>query len=58
MKLSLIFIMLALHGMLSKYRKDFANGKNLRSERFYRLLNEAPPLLMIGIVLLAVLKPF
>lgn len=57
-KLLLILIMMGLHGMLSKYRKDFAVGKNTKSEKFYRLLNEAPPILMIAIVLLAVLKPF
>ena len=47
-----------LHGMLSRYRKDFARGENKHSEKFYRILNEVPTVLMIAIILLVVLKPF
>ncbi len=57
-KIGLVLIMLAIHGMLAKYRKDFSEGKNTRSERFYRIFNEGPPVLMVIIVLLAVMKPF
>ncbi len=57
-KVLLIICMLGIHGMLSRYRKNFAAGENIKSEKFYRILNEAPPILMIIIVLLAVLKPF
>lgn len=47
----------ALHGMLSRWRKDFAAGNNTRTSRFYRLVNEIPTLSVIAIVLLVVLKP-
>lgn len=47
-----------LHGMLSRYRKDFVRGENKHSEKFYRILNEVPTVLMIAIILLVVLKPF
>ena len=38
--------------------KDFAADRNSRSQRFYRFINEVPTLLMIGIVILVVVKPF
>jgi protoporphyrinogen IX oxidase len=47
-----------VHAMLARYVRDFAADQNRHSEKFYRVLNEIPTLLMIGIVLLAVLKPF
>jgi putative membrane protein len=58
-KLTLVILGLGgVHGMLSKYRKDFARGENRKSERFYRVLNEVPTVVFVIIVLLAVLKPF
>ena len=36
----------------------FANDANVHSDRFYRFMNEVPTLLLIGIVILAVVKPF
>ena len=43
---------------MARWRKDFAADKNTRSRRFYRIANEAPPVLMIAIVILVVVKPF
>jgi putative membrane protein len=57
-KLVLIVAMTAFHGFLSRWRKDFAADRNRRPARFYRLMNEVPTVLMIGIVILAVVKPF
>ncbi len=57
-KMVLVLAMSALHGMLSRWRRHFAADANRHSARFYRFMNEAPTLLMIGIVLLVVLKPF
>jgi putative membrane protein len=57
-KLALVIVMSGVHGMLSRYRRDFAADENRHSERFYRILNEVPTLLMIAIVLLVVIKPF
>lgn len=56
-KLLLVIILSALHGMMAKYRKAFARDERPKSERFFRILNEAPALLLIGIVLLVVVKP-
>ncbi len=57
-KLVLVLLLAACHGMMAKYRKDFLRGENRHRERFYRLFNEIPAMLMAGIVFLAVLKPF
>lgn len=46
------------HGLLSKWVKDFAAGENKHSEKFYRLINEVPTILMIIAVIMVVVKPF
>jgi putative membrane protein len=57
-KLILVFAISGAHGMLSRYVKDFAADRNRKSQKFYRIINEVPTVLMVVIVLLAVLKPF
>jgi putative membrane protein len=57
-KLLLVLGLLACHGLLARDVRAFARDARPRSARFYRLFNEAPTLLFVGIVLLAVLKPF
>src|SRR3954463_7087179 len=57
-KLALGIAMSALHGFLARWVKDFAAGRNLRSQSFYRIINEVPTVFMIAIVILVVVKPF
>ena len=57
-KLLLVVAMLACHGILARDVRRFAADERPRSARWYRVFNEAPTLLFVGIVLLAVLKPF
>ncbi len=57
-KLLLVVILSGIHGLLSKATREFANDRNTRSARYYRILNEVPALLMIGIVILVIVKPF
>jgi protoporphyrinogen IX oxidase len=57
-KIVLVVLMLALHMMLAKWRKDFEADAIPHSERFFRIINEAPTVLLIGIVLLVVVRPF
>jgi len=38
--------------------KDFAADRNTRSQKFYRIINEVPTLLMVFIVILVIVKPF
>ncbi len=58
LKLVLVFLMSGVHGMLSRYVKDFAADANRKSQKFYRIINEVPTILMVLIVILAVVKPF
>jgi putative membrane protein len=57
-KLLLVIAMSAMHGFLGRCVKDFAADRNMRSQKFYRVINEVPTVLMIGIVILVVVKPF
>jgi putative membrane protein len=56
-KFVLVLAMSGIHGWLARMVKDFAADRNTRGHRFYRVLNEVPTLLMIGIVILAIVKP-
>ena len=57
-KVILVLGLSALHGFFVRWVKDFAADRNQHTQRFYRIINEVPTVLMIGIVLLVVLKPF
>ena len=57
-KLALVLAMSAMHGMFVRYVRDFADDRNRHTQRFYRIVNEVPTLLMIAIVILVVVKPF
>ncbi len=57
-KMTLVLIMIYFHHFLGKRRKDFEQGKNRYSAKFYRIINEVPTILMIAIVILAIVKPF
>ena len=56
-KFALVMALTILHGFLARWRKDFAADRNRHSHKFYRIINEIPTVLLIGIVILAVLKP-
>jgi protoporphyrinogen IX oxidase len=57
-KILLVLIMSGVHGMLSRFVRDFAEDRNTRPAKFYRMINEVPTVLMIGIVILVIVKPF
>jgi len=57
-KILLVLLMSGLHGFLVRCVREFGADQNQRSAKFYRVLNEVPTVLMIGIVVLAVVKPF
>src|SRR6202045_562093 len=54
----LVLVLSGIHGFFSRWVRDFAADRNTRSQRFYRIINEVPTVLMIGIVILVVVKPF
>lgn len=58
LKLVLVIALSGLHGVYAGAAKKFAAGQRPRSERFWRVMNEIPALMVIAIVLLAVVKPF
>ena len=57
-KLVLVAGLLAVHMAMGRWRRGFAEDKNTRSGKFYRIMNEVPTVLMIGIVILVVVQPF
>jgi putative membrane protein len=57
-KIFLVLVLSGLHGFMVRWVRDFDFDRNRHSEKFYRIINEMPTLLMIGIVVLAVVKPF
>ena len=57
-KFALVLGMAALHGYFARCVRLFAADANMRSPRFFRILNEAPTVVMILIVILVVIKPF
>ncbi len=57
-KLVLVLALAGFHGACGKWRKDFAAGRNEKSAKFFRVANEVPTLLLVGIVFLAVVRPF
>ena len=57
-KLGLVILMQLAHAAMSRYRKAFERDQNTKSEKFFRFFNEVPAVLMIGIVIIVVLKPF
>ncbi len=57
-KLALVVALSAVHGYLAGLVRAFAEDRNRRPARFYRILNEVPTVLMALIVVLVVFKPF
>ena len=57
-KLALVIALSGLHGFLSASVRRFAADQNTVSARHWRLLNEAPAVLMVGIVIMVIVKPF
>jgi putative membrane protein len=57
-KLALLILMQIVHACLSRWRRHFAADANRHSARFYRIVNEIPTVLLIGIVILTIVKPF
>ena len=56
-KLLLVALAVAYHLYCYKFTRDFAQNRNTRTSKWYRVFNEVPSLLLIGIVILAVVKP-
>ena len=57
-KLALVLVLSGLHGYLAAATRRFAEDRNVQTARFWRIVNEVPAVLLIGIVALVVFKPF
>jgi protoporphyrinogen IX oxidase len=53
-----VLLLSTFHGVLGRWRRDFAEDRNTRASRFYRAVNEIPTVLMIVIVIAVIVKPF
>jgi len=56
-KLILVALLIVYHLYCYKFTRDFARNRNVHTSKWYRGFNEVPSLLLIGIVILAVVKP-
>ena len=57
LKAALVIAMTAVHGLLARWRRHFANDENHHSRNFYRAMNEVPTILLIATVIVVVVKP-
>ena len=57
-KLALVLLLIGYHGACFALLQQFAADRNSHPERWYRIFNEVPALLLVGIVILVVVKPF
>jgi putative membrane protein len=57
-KLAAVLLMSGFHGALSRWRRDFLEDRNTRPQRFYRIANEVPTLLILVIVVMVIVRPF
>ena len=57
-KLALVIVMSGVHGLFVRYVRDFAADQNRHPQKFYRIINEVPTVLMIAIVIFVIVKPF
>ncbi|MFV0295450.1 MAG: protoporphyrinogen oxidase HemJ [Hyphomicrobiaceae bacterium] len=53
-----VLVMAGVHGYFSAATRAFAEDRNTRTARHWRLMNEAPAVLMIIIVIMVIVKPF
>ncbi|PCJ27124.1 MAG: TIGR00701 family protein [Rickettsiales bacterium] len=57
-KMLMVLGLTIFHHFLARWRKDFAKGENKHSEKFYRIINEVPTIMMVIAVVMVVVKPF
>ena len=58
LKAALVIALSGIHGFYGRLLRDFANDRNTRPAKFFRMINEVPFLIAIGIVIAVIVKPF
>jgi protoporphyrinogen IX oxidase len=56
-KLALVAALIVYHLWCYRLMRDFRDGRDRHSQRWYRIFNELPGLLLIAIVVLVVVQP-
>ncbi|MDB9802592.1 protoporphyrinogen oxidase HemJ [Pelagibacteraceae bacterium] len=56
-KIVLVTVLTYYHFLLGKYLNDFAIDNNIKSSKFYRIINEVPTIILIVVVFVVVFKP-
>ena len=56
-KLACVILLSGFHGAASRWRKDFLRDANRHPQRFFRIANEIPTVLMVVIVIMVIVKP-
>ncbi len=57
-KFAMVLLMTGFQGAAGKWRRQFLEDRNQKPERFYRMANEVPTLLLVVIVVMVIVKPF
>lgn len=57
-KMTAVLVLMAVHGMLARHRKQFERDANVHSAKYYRILNEVPTVLLVIIIFMVILRPF
>lgn len=57
-KLAMVVGMLAMHGLASAWRKKLIDTPHFKTDKYFRVMNEIPTLLMIVIVVMVIVRPF
>ncbi len=57
-KASAVFLMIIIHMLCAKHRKDFVTGSNKKNSTYFRILNETVTVLVVVIVIMVIVKPF
>ena len=57
-KLTCVIVMTGMHHAMMVWRKKFEADENTKGDKFYRIMNEIPTVLMILIIVFAVVEPF
>lgn len=58
MKFAAVVALTLFHGLLERHRRRFARDLRLHSDRYFRIINEVPSLLLVVIVILVIMRPF
>tara|TARA_B100001971_G_C18214964_1_gene553210 strand:- start:269 stop:769 length:501 start_codon:yes stop_codon:yes gene_type:complete len=57
-KLTCVVLMTVMHMIFARHRRLFANDENKKTQKYFRIANEIPTVLMIVIVIMAIIEPF